>query len=127
MKLRGERGKEAEMLALEYLAGKGFLLIERNWRVGHKEIDLIMKSTGNDPLDEVLHIIEVRSLSEPFLLMPSESVTRKKQKLVISAASGYVRKYKIECCTQFDIVSVIFKGNGEYLIDYIPDAFAPQW
>ena len=111
-------GKRAERIAAEYLTGRGFRIIEKNYRAGHKELDLIM--TGED--DKRLHIVEVRSLREPICRMPYESVDKKKIRLIISAARDYIRLKKIDREIQFDIVSVIFRPEGTE-VQYIPEAF----
>ena len=40
-----ELGKIGEDLAVEYLQDKGYQILERNWRSGHKEIDIIAYTT----------------------------------------------------------------------------------
>ena len=122
---RMERGKTAEDIAQEYLIGLGQIFLARNWRCRHKELDLIMKSVSNEG-KEKLHIVEVRSLKEPNLYPPYESIDNKKQRLIISAASSFIYINKIDYDTQFDIVSVIFKDKSVSL-EYFPDAFAPIW
>lgn len=123
----GEIGRRAEGLALEFLEEKGLILLDRNWRVGHKELDLLMKSTNEATEEQRLHVIEVRSLSEPNLQLPFETVDIKKQRAVISAASAYIYRNQIMCETQFDIVSVLFEKDGNIRIDYLPEAFNPKW
>jgi putative endonuclease len=114
----GTFGALSEKIALEYLLSLGFVLRDKNWRAGHKEIDLIMESPN------YLHIVEVRSLRAPALILPQNSVKRGKQKLLIMAASSYVRKKRILKDVSFDIVSIIYY-NGKFEIDYIPNAFLP--
>ncbi len=67
----------------------GHKLLERNWRSGHKEIDLITSTVSIEGLER-LHIVEVRSLNTPNLYFPYESIGVKKQRLIISAASSYI-------------------------------------
>lgn len=74
--------------------------------------------------DEILHIVEVRSLQAPVLKQPFETVGRDKQKRLVKAADSYVRKNKICSEVVFDIVSVVFEKIG-YKIDYLPEAFYP--
>ena len=114
------RGKKGEMIAEEYLCSIGLVTLERNWRSGHKEIDLIM--TGK----EILHIVEVKSLNFPGLQDPYESVNLKKQNKIISAARDYIVRKRVKYEIQFDVVSVFFKGE-DFIIEYFPDAFAPRW
>jgi putative endonuclease len=122
---RMERGKEAEDSALEYLTGLGQVLLERNWRCGHKELDLIMSSVSPKGVEK-LHIVEVRSLLDPALCSPYESINNKKQRMVISAARSYIYQNNINWETQFDIVSVLIKSDSLFL-EYFPNAFEPSW
>ncbi|MEN6619599.1 MAG: YraN family protein [Rikenellaceae bacterium] len=122
---RIETGKMAEDVALEFLEEKGQIMLERNWRSGHKELDLIMKGVSEDGTER-LHIVEVRSLKMPNLYQPYESIDIYKQRAVISAARSYIYQNNLNWETQFDIVSVIFKAEGVSL-EYFPDAFTPIW
>lgn len=115
---RGEIGRMAENMALKYLEARGLILRDRNWRIRHLELDLIMEDS------ERLHIIEVRSRREPINIEPYETVDFKKQRFLIKAASSYVYKKKIYKDVVFDIVSVIFKEK-DFEIDYIEEAFLP--
>lgn len=124
---RREKGSAAEDLALDFLLDRGMVLLGRNWRVGHKELDLLMMSTNETTDEQRLHVVEVRSLWEPNLQLPFETVDIKKQRAVISAASAYIYRNQIMCETQFDIVSVLFEKDGNIRIDYLPDAFNPKW
>lgn len=120
MEKRAKLGKEGEDIALDFLIGKGMKLLARNWRNGHKELDLIMEE------DKFLRIIEVRSRNYPNIVSPRETVGRKKQTLVIKAANAFVLEYHIQKEIVFDIISIIFNGP-EYSIKYIPGAFTPIW
>jgi len=122
---RAETGRKAEEIALNYLIGIGLRLLARNWRSGHREIDLIMESS-HERRGVILHIVEVRSLREPVIHSPFETVRIMKQRSVIAAARSYIFKMNLKCDTQFDIVSIIFGANGEK-IEYFPNAFTPTW
>lgn len=122
-----QKGRVAERIALGFLVERGLVLLERNWRWGHKELDLIMKSKNCVTGEQILHIIEVRSLHDPFVQMPFESVNYKKRRAVIAAANGYVKLRGINFDTQFDIVSIVFSTGGAYKLEYFPHAFAPEW
>ena len=120
-----ELGKRAEEIALEFLEDKGLTFLEKNWRSGHREIDIIMKSL-NERGGMILHIVEVRSLREPAVRQPFETVGFEKQRAVIAAARSFIFNYNLDCETQFDIVSVTFGKDG-VKINYFPDAFKPTW
>lgn len=113
-----EKGRIAESFALEFLEKKGLHLKERNFRSGHKEIDLIMES------DDTLHIIEVKSLGGNSPADPLEKVDNRKRRLIALAAGHYVALHNIEKEVQFDVVSVVQKGT-EFELEYLPNAFYP--
>ena len=52
-----EIGKNGEDLAVEYLVNKGYKILERNWRSGHKEIDIIAMD------GDTLVVVEVKCRS----------------------------------------------------------------
>ena len=111
-------GKLGEEIAVNYLVGKGYEIVERNWRNTHKEIDIIAKD-GKD-----LVIVEVKTRQTDEYGNPDIAVTKKKQRLLIAAANAYLFKNKLDVETRFDIISIIFK-DGEPVIEHIEDAFLP--
>jgi len=52
-----ELGEKGEQLAVDFLIENGFEIIERNYRYGHGEIDIIAK----DPSDNFTAFIEVKT------------------------------------------------------------------
>jgi putative endonuclease len=124
---RGETGRMGEELALRFLLNEGLSLLEKNWRCGHMELDLIMESRRGLEREKVLHIVEVRSLKEPYTKEPFESVGYRKRMSVMKAARCYVAGCRDEYNVQFDVVSVVFSVEGECRLDYFPDAFSPTW
>ena len=111
-------GKLGEELAVNYLIGKGYEILERNWRNIHKEIDIIAKD-GTD-----LVIVEVKTRQTDEYGNPDVAVTKQKQWRLISAANAYVFQNRLDINTRFDIISIIFK-DGEPVIEHIEDAFLP--
>lgn len=122
-KNRQDLGKRGEDVALEYLLQRGMKLLERNWRSGHKELDLVMEEEG------FIRIVEVRSRSVPAQMDPLESVDAAKRKKTIQAAKGYVAANRNRIKGKevvFDVVSILF--NGElFKVEYVREAFAPTW
>ena len=123
-KNRQELGKRGEDVALEYLLQQGMRLLERIWRCGHKELDLVMEDGG------FIRIVEVRTREYPSIMEPFESITVQKRNKVIAAAKGYMaqkgRFLQGNKEVVFDVMSVLF--NGElFEIKYLREAFAPLW
>ena len=111
-------GKAGEILAQKYMAEKGYKILEKNWRHGKDEIDIIATD------GKVLVIAEVKTRQSNYFGEPELSVTRDKQRLLIRAANAYILRHNINMETRFDIISVMLKGE-ESSIHHIVDAFYP--
>jgi len=115
-------GTAGEDIACATLKGKGFEIIERNFRSGHNEIDIICRA-GND-----IRFVEVKSRQEPIEGEAWEAVNGQKQRRIASAAKAYLamgdkHRFPIDEC-HFDVVTVVWKENSEdYSVEYIPDAY----
>ena len=111
-------GNKGENMAVRYLAGEGFAVLECNWRSGRKEIDIIAKE------QDVLVFIEVKSRRNEDYGDARDAVTPRKMRNIISAADAYIKKHKIDNAVRFDIVTIV--GNGDsHKIEHIRDAFYP--
>lgn len=117
---RNETGRRGEDLAIQFLTDRGLRLLDRNYRAGHRELDVVMLSSDR----RRLHIIEVKSLNGALSGEPYERVDTKKRRFMISAAGAYLKEKKLDCEVQFDIVSIIL-NKEESDIQYIPGAFMP--
>ena len=115
---KSETGKRGEDLALAWLLEHGFRLRDRNWRSGHKELDLVVESA------ERVHVVEVKTLTPPLLVRPFEKVDAAKQRRLTAAASQYIAERRVDKEVQFDIVSVVLDGDRTE-VEYIPEAFLP--
>jgi len=117
-----QTGDKGEQLACGYLLNKGHAILERNWRAGHLEVDIISLDTKG------IHFVEVKTRRPPYQALPQDSVGAEKQKNIARAAAAYMRSAKGRKLSDaeiwFDIVSVILDGNTER-IEYFPGAYTP--
>lgn len=115
-------GRRGEDLACRLLETKGHMILERNFRVGHLEIDII--STAADGI----HFVEVKARQESIQAPPQENVGLAKQRRIASAAKGFLRsKRGLSFCSSechFDIVAVTFTEN-QTLVEFFSDAYIP--
>ena len=115
-------GKRGEDIACEMLRGMGHTILERNWRIGHLEIDII----SFDP--DGIHFVEVKTRMQSIQAPPQENVDRTKQRRITKAALGFLKTKKglpygnHEC--HFDIVAVTFE-NGTATLEWFPQAYIP--
>jgi putative endonuclease len=111
-------GQKGEAAASGFLEEKGYKIRHRNWKSGKHELDIIAENK------DFVVFVEVKTRTEDFLLEPSAAVTREKQRSMIYAADGYIRRFSISKESRFDIISVISK-EGKFEIDHIEGAFYP--
>lgn len=107
------RGKYGEDLAVSYLEGKGFELLERNYRHAKGEIDLIML-LDND----LLVFVEVKARKNNRYGEPESFVSNNQQQLIIKAADNYIHGINWQKDVRFDIIAIA----GEDVL-HIKDAF----
>jgi putative endonuclease len=111
-------GKKGEETAANYLAAKGYRIIERNWRFGKDEIDIIAE------YEDFLVIIEVKTRSSNYYGSPEDAVDEQKQRFLIRAANEYVLRKEIDLEVRFDIFSIVIE-SGKQSINHLKDAFYP--
>ncbi|MCH5278518.1 MAG: YraN family protein [Christensenellaceae bacterium] len=97
--LRGER------IALWYLRFHGYRLLERNYRIGHKEIDLIVRK-GN-----TVAFVEVKARRSFDGIRPMASVDYRKRKNIIAASRYYIAASRLSRVVfRYDIIEVNLKS-----------------
>jgi putative endonuclease len=116
---RHDFGRHCEFMARTYLEQQGYLILETNWRSGHKEIDIIAKE------NETLVIVEVKARKNEDLVNAEDAVNGKKMRNLIRAAHNYILMKDIDCDTRFDIITLVLDKKGEYCLNHIKDAFYP--
>ncbi len=117
-----ETGKKGEDAACRWLAAKGHQILERNWRGGHCELDIISRDGDG------LHFVEVKSRKAPTTADPEANVTPAKQRHLVQAAKKYLnsgRDFAGETEVFFDVITVILKEDDTTYINYYPQAFIP--
>lgn len=120
-----ELGRRGEDVACEFLTGKGHTIVQRNFRSGHLEIDIISLDRNG------VHFVEVKSRVAPVMVSPEENVTAAKQKKVADAALRYLhtskdKRLSADLEVSFDVVAVTFDGGGE-IVEWFPNAFYPMY
>ena len=118
-------GRRGEDVACGFLSGKGHTIVERNYRSGHLEIDIITLDKDG------VHFVEVKSRVAPVAVSPEENVTAAKQKKVADAALRYLhtskdKRLSADLEVSFDVVAMTFDGGGE-IVEWFPNAYYPMY
>ena len=109
-------GEWGEIQARNWLVSHGVEILHRNWRSGHKEIDIIAKQ------HDVLIFIEVKCRSTSIFAPPETAVNGKKWKNIGAAATDYMIKNKYFGKFRFDILAVTITPYCKQIMHF-KDAF----
>ena len=108
-------GRQGEELAAKHLKKSGYKILERNYRSGHQEIDLVCRD------GDYIVFVEVKARSSTAFGTPAEHITARKQAYLQKAALAYLAENGLtEQPARFDAVEV-FLPEGR--IHHIPNAF----
>lgn len=111
-----ELGKRGEELAVQYLIEQGYAILERNYRKGKLEIDIIA-------LDgEEIVVVEVKTRSYDTILQPEEAVNHRKQLNLLRLANQYIISHRRTENVRMDIIAIVTNSRGTK-INHIKDAF----
>jgi len=114
-------GQAGEQMACDFLETQGHQILDRNWRTGHLELDIISEAADG------LHFVEVKARTAPVTTTVLDQVNVVKQKRISAAAGQYLNKKHMEGKEVFfDIVSVLFDGE-ETVVRYFPQAWIPMY
>jgi putative endonuclease len=116
---RHDFGRHCEFMARTYLEQQGYLILETNWRSGHKEVDIIAKD------GEMLVIVEVKARKNEDITNAEDAVDEKKIRNLIRATHNYILLKGLDCDVRFDIITLVLDDKGEYKLNHIKDAFLP--
>ena len=114
-------GKWGEDEAALYYEDRGYEILERDWKVGKRDIDLIALAEDKD----TLVFVEVKTRQNNDLQEPEEAVDAKKMRNLALAANAYVKLHGLDMDVRFDIISVIGKCSCVESIECFEDAFNP--
>ena len=118
MRLRAHAfGELGERIAARWLQHHGWRVVERRFRSGRRDLDLIMERQG------VVAFVEVKARRGDRFGDPLESVHwRKRRELWRSACVWVDRHGKVGQTYRFDVVGVLVAGD-RVRVRHVPNAF----
>lgn len=114
-------GKWGEEQAALYYEDRGYEILERDWKFGKRDIDLIAISEDA----QTLVFVEVKTRQNDDMQEPEEAVDVKKMRNLAIAANAYVKLHDLDKDVRFDIISVIGTPSDMKSIECFEDAFNP--
>ena len=110
-----DQGQAGEEMAVAFMQNKGFKILERNFRAGQSEIDII----GMDK--ECLVFVEVRLRKNADFGLPEQTMSKAKITSLKRGAEAYMRKRDWLGDVRFDFIAIIQKPDLD--IEHFMDVF----
>ncbi|MEO5589773.1 MAG: YraN family protein [Gemmatimonadaceae bacterium] len=118
---RQELGKRGELIAERWLEERGWRVVERRFRSGHRDIDLVMEQLGAE--GRLVAFVEVKTRASDGYGGPLGAIHWRKRREMTRAAREWLAKKRREGDSfRFDIVGVLYRG-GVVEVVHVEDAF----
>ena len=120
--IKNEIGVFGENAAVDLLKNKGFRILERNWKMGHLEVDIIAEDKTT------IAFVEVKTRTSVFGKRPEEFVDKDKRHHMVSAANVYIKTKRSTKAPRFDVIGILTdKDKSQILeIEHYEGAFIPK-
>ena len=106
-------GRVGENFAAEYLQRRGYFIIDRNWRGGNAEIDIVSQYHATVVFVEVK---TRRSVSHGF---PIEAITAAKRERMKRAALAWLSEHQHAArAFRFDVISIVLSPEGNHNVSH---------
>lgn len=113
---RRQAGEWGEELAAVYLREKGYVILERDWHSGHRDIDIIAQK------NDCTVFVEVKTRRSHDFGEPESAVDYKKQKNLLRAINHYLSYRHISNAWRFDVITIVgLPGSTMPEINHIED------
>jgi putative endonuclease len=113
-------GEEGERIAASWLAQRGWRILDRRFRNGHRDLDLVAEREG------LVAFVEVKTRRGKDFGHPVEAVNWRKQRELARSAAVWIARYgSREQTFRFDVVGVLMSDQGAR-IRHIENAFAAR-
>jgi putative endonuclease len=114
----GERG---EKIAEEHLAARGWRILDRRFRSGHRDIDLVVERNSDG--HRLVAFVEVKTRTARGFGGPLGAVHWRKQREMAHAARDWMTRHRCLGDTfRFDVVGIVY-GQGVREVIHVEDAF----
>ena len=122
MAVHNEIGRWGEDVAANLLTQKNYHIVQRNWRIGHLEVDIIAEDA------QTIAFVEVKTRTTQFgNKMPEEYVDKEKEMNICRAANAYIKMNRINKQIRFDVISILVDSTTNQItrLEHIENAFYP--
>jgi len=108
-------GDKGEQIAVDFLTANNYKILERNFRSGKSEIDIIGKKK------DFIIFFEVKSRSQHQNNNPGDLLSNAQQNRIVNAAHDYIVEKDLDLEARFDLIVVLLDKSNS--VEHIEDAF----
>ena len=102
-------GEVGEMVAEEFLVGRDYILVEKNYKNKHGEIDLILEKDRG----KKIVFVEVKTRYESDINSPEDAIDKKKIERIVRNAESYILFNNIDKEILIEAVCIVFDKENK--------------
>jgi putative endonuclease len=111
-------GRHSEELACAFLRSNGWQILDRNYRAGHKEVDIIARRQGT------VAFVEVKARAGDGWGYALESITWAKRREIAHVARAWIAANPRSGNEfRFDAIAITWRGSS-HVLDHVENAWA---
>ena len=116
-------GEEGERIAAEWLAARGWELLERRFRNGHRDIDLVIARGADRGDGRTVAFVEVKTRASDLYGGPLAAVGWQKQRELCRSARVWISRFQRPADSyRFDVIGVL-RGSRGIRVEHVENAF----
>ena len=115
-------GLEGELIAEQWLTARGWSVLDRRFRNGHRDLDLIVARQDGES-SRTIAFVEVKARASSSFGGPLAAVGWQKQRELCRSARVWISRFQRPGDSyRFDVVGVVL-GHGRVEVQHIENAF----
>ena len=121
MASHNDLGKWGEEMAAQHLREQGYTILDRDWRLGHRDLDIVART----PDGTTVVFVEVKTRTSDVVSRPQDAVDARKIRSLGAAANAYAKEFQPWDELRFDLISIIGDRAETAVLEHVEDAFNP--
>ncbi len=109
-------GKQGENIAIDYLRGNGYQILETNYRYQKAEVDIMALK------DKTLAIVEVKTRSTAVFGNPQDFLKRNQIERIVNAVDYYIQSQQLDVEVRFDVIAIV-KTDKAHEVQHLENAY----
>ena len=96
---------------MEFLEGRGFRMVERNWRCRWGEVDIVAWD------GQTVYLVEVKARNSTIYGTPAEAIGRQKLMRMKRVAQEYVKTHQVVAPIGLAVVTILGEDTPELIAE----------